>query len=95
MTDRKYPDDDPFPGLTGSSHTDLRAIEEWFNRHPDEKASRHKERILSWQPTPTLRFREAGDHGMLLEQQFVCITMGEGNRTEWRPVPVVPESERP
>lgn len=45
-----------------------------------------------WGPTSRLRFREQGEKGMLLEQLFVCIT-SEGFRTEWRPVPVVPEME--
>ncbi len=46
-----------------------------------------------WRPTPSLRFREHGENGMLLEQLFVCVTIGERSRSEWRPVPVVPQSE--
>lgn len=47
---------------------------------------------LSWKSTDTLRFREQGDGGMILEQLFVCISIGEGSRTRWFSVPVVPES---
>lgn len=47
---------------------------------------------LTWKPTSTLRFREQGQRGMLLEQLFVCTTIGEDSRVEWHAVPVVPES---
>ena len=46
-----------------------------------------------WKPSATLRFRENGERGMILEQLFLGIAFGEPTISEWRPVPVVPESD--
>ena len=46
-----------------------------------------------WLPEVGLRFREHSERGMILEQLFIGTAFGQPTRTEWRPVPVVPESE--
>lgn len=45
-----------------------------------------------WRPECGLRFREKGGQGMILEQLFIGTSFGQPTLTEWRPVPVVPES---
>jgi hypothetical protein len=46
-----------------------------------------------WRPEVSLRFREMGERGMVLEQLFIGTAPGLPLRAEWRPVPVVPESQ--
>ena len=45
-------------------------------------------RTLCWQPTPHLRWRQIGFSGVL-EQKFVCTTVGESSIAEWHAVPIV------
>lgn len=45
-----------------------------------------------WQPSPALRWRRDAA-GMILEQLFLGTSFGQPTISEWRPVPMIPESE--